>query len=673
MNPAAAQTSPAVSVTLLAMTPRVPDPAKLTQKVTFTATVSNNSDTAYSDFTVGLERGEPISRQADLDKAIDTPPTTNNLSSSNDVDQKRPLPAHTSVTVRYETNPDSEHMCLCATSVYPFALVIRAQGGSADSFQEVGRTQILVPSFQTTPKPVRVSWIWPLIDRPHRSSSDTVFSDDELAASVSGGRLDRALQVPERTAGKVRMTLLIDPELLDSLAIMARPEGYSYRLNGKTMAGQGGLAAKQWLARLRALVGREDIELTGYADPDVNAATRAGMPISSALDPQVQSRISSAVGTFGNELSWPAGNALTSRALDAVIGAGASTVVLSDAALPGQNSSEPRPDAISPLPSANGNALALVTDSGMERTVGNILRLGSLPAQSQQVLLSQLAIRAVADGQNSHYAVLTPDRYVDTNPSVASATILATVGTVWSRSLDVPTALSTVRPVDRGPLQTGAESPSAEVSATQMSRLVQIESQVRSMREALQSNAAAALLGGFSSGIQRAQSSAWRSDRLRGQTITDELSAAISSRLASVSLVKPAGGTYGLSSSNSPIVVTVENKLSQDVTVEVSVRGVTGVIGFRAEPVQETIPAQGRKTIQVQTHTERVGQFKAIAELTTPDGQALGTPIQLNLRATALGGITKTITIVAASVLVLALLRRVVLRIRHHRRQQVSK
>jgi hypothetical protein len=206
-----------------------------------------------------------------------------------------------------------------------------------------------------------------------------------------------------------------------------------------------------------------------------------------------------------------------------------------------------------------------------------------------------------------------------------------------------------------------------------MSRLVQIESQVRSMREALQSNAAAALLGGFSSGIQRAQSSAWRSDRLRGQTITDELSAAISSRLASVSLVKPAGGTYGLSSSNSPIVVTVENKLSQDVTVEVSVRGVTGVIGFRAEPVQETIPAQGRKTIQVQTHTERVGQFKAIAELTTPDGQALGTPIQLNLRATALGGITKTITIVAASVLVLALLRRVVLRIRHHRRQQVSK
>jgi len=42
----------------------------------------------------------------------------------------------------------------------------------------------------------------------------------------------------------------------------------------------------------------------------------------------------------------------------------------------------------------------------------------------------------------------------------------------------------------------------------------------------------------------------------------------------------------------------------------------------------------------------------------------MGDPIALRLRATALGGITKTITIVAASVLILALLRRVVRRLR---------
>jgi hypothetical protein len=219
--------------------------------------------------------------------------------------------------------------------------------------------------------------------------------------------------------------------------------------------------------------------------------------------------------------------------------------------------------------------------------------------------------------------------------------------------------------VDRGPLVTSAESAASEVSADQIARLVEIEQQAGSLREALQSDAAAALLSGFNLGIQRAQSSAWRIDRQGGIAITSKLSVAITSRLEAVTLVKPAEGTYGLSSANSPIVVTVENGLSQPITVRVAVTAAPGVIGFKADPLLETIPANARKTIQVHTHSERLGQFKAIATLSTPDGQALGNPIQLSLRATALGGITKTITILAACVLALALLRRVVRRIRH--------
>lgn len=669
ISPTAAATKPPVTITLTGMSPRSPDAAKLTQKVVFTATVSNNTDTSYGDFSLGLERGDPITDEATLDNAVSNPPPTNNLASSNDIDQKRALPAHTTLTVRYDTNPDADHMCLCATSIYPYALVVRGQSPTDGSYAELGRTQIMVPSFQSQPDPIRVSWLWPLIDRPHRSLSDTVFDDDDLAASVSGGRLDRALQVAERTAGKVRMSLLVDPELLDSLAIMARPEGYTYRKGSQVVTGTGSIAARAWLARLKALVDKDDVSLTAYADPDVNAVTRADLRFSSSLDPQVQSRITDAVGSLPSYLSWPDGGSLTSKALDAVIGDGASTVVLGDAAL-GQQDSPPnigqtRPDALSPLASASGNAQALVLDSRLEQTVSSVLRLGSLPAQGQQVLLSQLAMAAVQSPGRSHYVVLAPDRYVDTNPTVAVDTILATVGASWSSSLDIPAALSTVQPVDRGSLQTAAESAATEVSADQIARLSDIGRQVGSLRDALQSNAAAALLGGFSAGIQRAESSAWRHDRNGGTTITDSLASAIAGRLNSVYLVRPAEGTYGLSSSNSPIVVTVENMLSQPVTVRVSLAGATGVIGFRADQLVETIPANGRKTLQIATHSERVGQFKAIATLTTPDGQQLGTPIELTLRATALGGITRTITIVAACVLALALLRRIVRRIRH--------
>jgi hypothetical protein len=50
--------------------------------------------------------------------------------------------------------------------------------------------------------------------------------------------------------------------------------------------------------------------------------------------------------------------------------------------------------------------------------------------------------------------------------------------------------------------------------------------------------------------------------------------------------------------------------------------------------------------------------------LSTPDGRQLGSGVTLNLRATAIGTVTKAITIIAVSILVLALLRRLVQRIR---------
>ena len=665
---AATSTASPVTVSLIGMNPRTPDASKLDQKVTFSAVVTNNSTTTYPDFSVGLERGYPISQQSDLDAAISSPPATDSLQSSNDVDQKRPLGPHQSITVTYLSNPSAGGMCLCQAAVYPYALVVRA-GDPTTGMAEVGRTQILVPSFPDPIQPVTVSWLWPLIDRPHRSLGDTVFDDDELAASVSpGGRLFRALAVVENAPPSVRMTLVIDPELIDSLAVMSGREGYTYRSGTAVLKGTGGAAAALWLSRLAALQDREDIQFTGYADPDVNAVTSVGLPYSTALDPQVQARLSSILSAGGNDLAWPAGGALTSKALDATVSAGASTVVLSDAALPGQNNVNPRPDAISSLPSGSGKASALVTDSGIENTIGRIMKLGANPAQDEQTLLSQLAIRPVADGTQSHYVVLAPDRYVDTDPRVADAAIAATVGSSWTKPLSVPKALATVTPVDRGPLQTSAESPDTEVSAAQMAQVVQITGQVAALRDALNSDAALALLGGFKAGLQRAQSSAWRSNREQGAAVTNVLSSAIDARLASVSLVRPAEGTYGLSSSNSPIVVTVVNNLSQDVSVRVDLTPAPGVIGFQAASQPETITANSRKTISIPTHVERLGQFKVTAKLTTPGGQQLGDTVQLSLRSTALGSITKVITIAAASVLVLALLRRFFRLYRHRNR-----
>lgn len=664
---AAQPTARAVSIVLNSMTPRSPDPTRLSQPVRFDVTVTNNTDNTYSDVELSIQRGLSIGRQQLLDQAIKQPPDT-------DYQVKDPLPLtapllpRQTITLSYRTT--AEDLCLCFDGVYPYALVVRGVSDPTVGSTELGRTQVLVPSFLHPPKPVQVAWVWPLLEAPHRWMDTDVFTDEQLAGSVGpGGRLDRALRTAELVAGQVRLTLLVDPDLLDSLAVMAGPGGYRVRAGTGTVPGTGGLLAARWLARLKLLRAKHDIVLTAFADPDVNAVARAGLKFSTALEPQVQSRIAPTLnGDFSSDLlTWPVGSVLTGRALDALVSGGASTLLLSDAALPGQNQAEPRPDALSPLPSAAGQASALVTDSGIQATVARALRPGAAAAVDQQTLLAQLAIRAAEQPDRGHFVVIVPDRYVDTDPASAAQTILAERGTSWGRPIAVRTALHTVTPVDRGALQTGAANPAAELRPADMNALNQVWQQVTSMNEALHDNdSAAALLGGFNNGIQRAESGAWRRNRPGGAAIVRNLQSRINQLTSAVHLVQPAVGTYSLSSVDSPVVVTVSNQLPRPVTVEVSVSPANGVVGFRSPPVQQqTIPARSIATIRIPTHVDRLGKFQVVALLRTPDGRQLGPGVTLNLRATSIGRVTKVITVVAVSVLVLALLRRIVRRIRH--------
>lgn len=653
-----------VTVTLNAMGPRTPNPGTYDQQVAFAVTITNNTDTSYSDIQLGLQRGLPITQQNLLDSAIAHPPPTD-LAVPHPLDLHRQLAPHARLAATYRTTVAD--MCLCFDGVYPYALVVSAAGDPNAGFAELGRTQVFVPSFQQPPQPVSVGWVWPLLDKPHRSVDSEVFTDEGLAGEVGpGGRLDRALQVAELVAGRVRLTLVVDPDLLDSLAVMAK--GYRVRKGTGTVPGTGSALAAGWLARFKAVSAQHDLALTGYADPDVNALTRAGMPFATTLDPQVRARIAPYLDDASppSSLAWPAGGALTSKALDALVGSGAGTVLLSDAALPGGNQSEPRPDAVSPLPTAAGSATALVTDSPIQATVQRALKLGAAPAGDQQTLLAQLAIRAAQNPGEKHFVVITPDRYVDTDPTAAASTIESVIGTRWSAPTSLPAVLSTVLPVDRGALNTAAEKPAGEISQQQLSDLALVQQRVSSMNEALHDNdAAALLLAGFNLGIQRGESSAWRTDRAGGERVTQQLLSRIDGIVGAVHLVQPADGTYSLSSTQSPIVVTVANQLSKPVTVRVVVTPVNSAVGFSAPAyITQTIAARSIETVRIPTHVERLGKFQVVATLQTPDGRQLGLGVELNLRATAIGTVTKVITLVAIAVLVLALLRRLIRRIR---------
>lgn len=672
-SPAPSPTAPpvvhTVSVTLGAMTPRVPDPFDTAQKVTFRLFISNNSDTTYSDLMVHLERTEgSIARTDLLEQALQTPPSMP-IDNIGPFDVKKVLPPHGSLDVTYTTTQGD--MCLCFNGAYPYAIVVTATSPATQGFVEVGRTEIVVPSHVDHPVPARMAWVWPLLEEPHRLLSDTVFTDNALALDVAeGGRLNRALKVAQLLAGKVRLTLVIDPDLVESLAVMAA--GYQVSVaggpNAQPQTGTGGILAAQWLQTLKSVAPYHDIVLTPYADPDVDAVTRAGLPWSTALDSVVAARIAQFIPIQQPRFYWPAGSELTSAGLDAVVQQGFTSVLLDSTALPYPppvDQSSFRPDSVAPLPSPAGKAVALVTDDALQATFARTLKLGAISAADQEELLSRVAVRVAENANESQLFVVTPDRYVSADPNSTAATIASFSHTGWSENVSLAQALSTAVPTDRGPLQVSPTIQNSEIPATSMQLLSGAIAGTNSLRAALDNDAAAKLLGGFTQGVVRAESAAWRQDIGTGVARAGTVSRAAAALTGAVHLVDPATHNYSLSSTTAPIVVTIANDLPAQVRVRVSVEAVRISGGFSATPLPEQIvPANSRKQVSIPTKVNRIDKFRVAVTLTAPDGSQLGSPIELNVRSTALGGITKLMTVLAGTVLVIALVVRLVRRLR---------
>ena len=102
-------------------------------------------------------------------------------------------------------------------------------------------------------QPVRVAWVWPLIDQPHRGMCPAML-DNSLAASLDNGRLADLLDVGRDYASRAKLTWAVDPALLDDASTMT----HSYQvLDGpdcwQVKTEPASSAARSWLATLHAV------------------------------------------------------------------------------------------------------------------------------------------------------------------------------------------------------------------------------------------------------------------------------------------------------------------------------------------------------------------------------------------------------------------------------------
>jgi len=223
-----------------------------------------------------------------------------------------------------------------------------------------------------------------------------------------------------------------------------------------------------------------------------------------------------------------------------------------------------------------------------------------------------------------------------------------------------------VTPVDRGQLTEPAGSGAAEVSQSVLDSAAATSRFVTAFTSALAgSDDTTKLIGGLPQGVQRCESAAWRTDPAGGERCVALLADAVQAWRNGVTVARPSNGSYTLTSRDAPLFINLRNALTVPVKVRLSLRTVNGVVGFSTDPIPEqTIPARQSVQLRVSAHVQRTGRFKVEATLATPDGTPIGNSVQLTVRSTALGAIGVIITAVAGGVLVLALVLRLVRRLR---------
>jgi hypothetical protein len=681
------------SVTVVAtdMSPTTPAYSATPSRLTLTLAITNTTDETLYDVSVDVERDAPVTQQKLFERLMVDPapsPDASVLSPLEPVALKTPLRPHETRRLPYSTTTSSANdthgtgICLCfqrGGGVYPINFTVTATPDQGSGTTQVGFGQTYVPAFKDVPRPVQVSWVWPLIDRPHLLDGKT-FLDDDLAASISpGGRLDRALTVVQKVASTVHLTLVIDPELLDELTTMSQP--YAVEAGGKTVAGTGTSAAKAWLDRLRSIVMSVQVSLTPYADPDIDALTGAGLTWDDNFGPQQLTRAQGALGIPPmSDVAWPPGDAITSNALRRVLGHGStSVVVVGDSTLPGGSQVTPRPDALATLPAHYGapGALAAVTDHALQALSDRALAQGGSGLAALPELASDLAVRAAEQPDRPHYVVVTAPRYVDVDPNVAARVLHDTTRTAWSTSLRLNDAARTVTPVDHGQLVEPADE--QQVPGSVLSVAQSATRFFGSFTSALSTDDANLLVGDVPAAIQRAESAAWRTDPTGGSMFARQLGAQMATWQRGVYIRRPSSGTYTLASTDSPLPITVVNTLPVDVKVRVRVATANGVAGFRTDDQRvQTIPrAASAKsptltTLKIQTHVQRAGTFQVNAVLLAPDGTRLGSTVPLSIHCTALGTVGVIITAVAGGVLVVAFAVRVTRRLRARGRRPAA-
>ena len=576
------------------------------------------------------------------------------------------------------------------------ALGINVTGLTAAGSQTVGRLHTFLPwaplDVPGVGLPTQLAWVWPLVDRPHRTAS-AVWQDDDLAPALAGGGRLAALvsagaaaetqhaaapKKPRRARHRrpakvvrprpgvtaVPVTWAVDPMLVDDARVMA--DGYRVRTPDGPAAGKGQQAAKSWLTALRAATSHGSLLSLPYADPDLVSAVRSG------LATEVQVAISAGAALLERALGesilpyvWPPEGLMDQRSLDTLFAGGVTTVVLDDSALPitGGPPNE-TPSAHTTVAARDGNLDALLVDHEISKAVQDGADNPANDALDVQRVLAELLMIQAELPADQRTVVLAPDRRWAPPAAYADALLAGSGRVPWIQPVTLAQAVGTPvsDKVQREPLR---YHPAEQAGAT--GRLVGLPRDylrtVHSLKARLDSFAAILRPGpeqarAFDDALLRTLSSSWRSDIGLGEQRLDTVSHELDQTMAKVRIASHEGSLVTLTSHSGTVPVTVANDLDTPVRVVVGIKADQHLQVAGSGRVARTIPPHRQVPVDLRAEAKTSGVFPMTVALYTPAGHAYGAPVSLYVRSTAYGIVALVITVGATAILLVAVVIR---------------
>ncbi len=674
-----------VRVTVSQLLPRAP---RAGGPITVAGYLRNDGRVPITSLRVRLQVGALVDTRSELQQADQDRPPTFLRTFAVPTAAELPPGATTAFVIRTTTG----QLGMSRIGVYPLDVV--ARGDAGDGIESLGFAPTWLPYFDgTTPRPTRVSVVWPLVDRPRLQPDGTLPEDDDLGELLApGGRLGRLVttaraaqvaaceppatgpdRVPDpapRSCDPVTVAFAVDGELLDAVQVLARSSGAD------------GATAKRWLEDLRgAGLGGRVLALP-YADPDVSALarssrTRDDIATAQALSAEVVRSVLAVDPTTA--VAWPPPGTVSPAAADALALSGARSFVLDPTAFDGAplEGSVPSTAALFATSATGASLRGLVVDPDLSELLARSTPYGA--RVTEQRFLAETAIVAAEQPSVSRTLVLALPRRADVPAAAAEA--LRDLGRVpWLCDVSLVSVAAgeeacprqsgpPSEPADRGELSSddSAELPPAYLGAVALDRdrATQLTDAVLSGTPSA-GEGVAALKAHLRRAVARAESSAGREDPELARHLAADLHDEVEELTGQV-VVR--GGRSLLTSDKGRLSVSIENTLSMPVQLRVRFTSKTATLD-NTETGLVTVQAGHAVEASVEARAQRSGQFVVFARLVDREGRPFGPETEIIVRSTAFGRVALAVTLAATAVLFIAAGTRIALRVRAARRAE---